>query len=201
MAFEYYETVLGFNIAGNYAAVVQHWGFDKTGSETPFEIAKDIVTVALENAPVSTAYIENMVALMGDECYLSSARARRVSGTGGATYVKPFDPADWAGTFGGDVDSSAVAGFALGFTDGGAGLFAKNWIPGVSENALVAGRFTNAYQLAMVDYLDAWIAGMPGTVYNFDPYLKHGAGPTFTRIVRGQIGATPGTIRRRLVPI
>jgi len=201
MALEIYETVIGINIAGNYAALVQHWGADITGGETPFEIAKDIVSVALQNAPVDPSFFDVLTAVMADDCFISSARARRVTGTGGASYVKPYAAADWPGAFGGDVDGAQVAAFVMGYTDGGAGLFAKNWIPGISEDALLDGRFTLTFKNAIDDYLDRWMAGLEGTTYTYLPYLKHGSPASYNRIVSAMLGATPGTIRRRLVPI
>jgi len=201
MAQERYETVIGLNIAGNYAALVQHWGADITGGETPFEIAKDIVTIALEAAGVAQSFFSAIQSLMGDACFISSARARKIDGTGGASYVRPYAAGDWPGVFGGDVDGSQVAGFVLGFTDGGAGLFAKNWIPGVSEDAIEDGRFTVAYQTAVGDYILEWLNGLTGA-YQYLPYLKHGSpSASYNQIVNGQLAATPGTIRRRLVPI
>jgi len=202
MANERYETVIGLNIAGNYAAIVQHWGADITGGETPFEVAKDIVLNALPAAGVVTSFLQAICDLMGDNCFISSARARKVDGAGGATYVTVYDAATWPGAFGGDVDAAQVAGFMLGFTDGGAGLFAKNWIPGVSQDALVAGRFQAAYLAAASAYGVEWLAGITSPSYTYLPYLKHGSPvASYNQIVHFQLGATPGTIRRRLVPI
>jgi len=202
MGFQYYETVMGLNIAGNYAAIVHHWGADITGSETPFEIAKDIVTIALDDAGASVSWFQAVFDLMAEDCFISSARARRVDGGGGAAYVTVYPATTLPGTFSGTTDGAQVAGFQLGYTDGGAGLFAKNWIPGVSEEALVAGRFTGAYVAASNQYGVKWLEGMDGATYHYYPYLMHGSpSPSFNRIVHHQLGATPGSIRRRLVPV
>jgi len=201
MAQEYYESVIGLNIAGNYAAVVQHWGADITGGETPFEVAKDICQVGFQTAGASVSFFTALCGIMADDCFISSVRARRVNLGGGATYVLPFAPADYPGAFGPDTDGAQVAGFMLGFTDGGAGLFAKNWIPGVSTDALENGRFTLVYKTSVDDYLIEWLNGLTGA-YQYLPYLKHGSPvATYNQIISGQLGATPGTIRRRLVPV
>jgi len=202
MAVEVYETVLGLNIAGNYAALVQHWRTDVTGGETPFEVAKDLVDVALESTVGGDQFLNALAGLMAEDCFISSARARRITQTGGASYVKPYGVADWVGWYTGNTDGAQVAGFMIGFTDGGGGIFAKNWIPGVAEGALVAGRWTSTYKTAAQDYLTQWVAGLDGATYHYDPVLKHGSpSPTFNQIVSGQLGLTPGTIRRRLVPV
>jgi len=202
MAFQFFESVIGLNVAGNYAALVQHWGVDVLAGETPFEVAKDFVNNALPVDPGPGSFLAMIAGLMGDDCFISSARCRKVDGAGGATYPTVFTSSVWPGTFGGDVDGAQVAGFMLGFTDGGAGLFAKNWIPGVSEDALLSGRFTSVYVTAANLYLESWLNGLAGDTGTFYPYLKHGSPvASYNRIVFGQLGATPGTIRRRLVPI
>lgn len=201
MPVQSYETVIGLNICGNYAALVQHWRADITGGETPFEVARDIVTVGLITPGVTIDFLSAICNLMGDDCFVSSARARMVSGGGGAAYVTVYPAADWVGAFGGDVDGAQVAGFMLGYTDGGAGLFAKNWIPGVSQDALVDGRFTSTYVAAATEYQVEWLNGLTGA-YQYLPVLKHGSPvATYNQIVHAQLGATPGTIRRRLVPV
>jgi len=200
MADQFFESVIGFNIGGNYAAVVHHWVGDDSGGQTAFEMAELLATALETDAGASSTLFDLITAIMADDSFISSIRTRRLSSGGGATYAKLFASTDWVGVFGGPSDSAGVAGCMLKFTSTNPKLQGRTFWPGVSEDALLDGRFTDAYVLAFFGLTERFIDTFTETV-TFSPRLKHGAIPSYTALSALELSPTPGTIRRRLVPV
>lgn len=200
MADQFYESVIGFNIGGNYAAVVHHWVGDDGGGETAFEAAEMLATALETDWGASSALFELITAIMAEDCFISSIRTRRLSSGGGATYAKLFTTTDWVGVFTGNSDSAGVAGCMLKFTSTNPKIQGRTFWPGVSEEALLDGRFINDYHSAFLDVMIRFLDTFTETIV-FSARLKHGAIPSYTALSALELSPTPGTIRRRLVPV
>jgi len=200
MADQFYESVIGFSIGGNYGAVVHHWQSDDAGGETAFEAAENLAD-ALETDAIPDTIFDCICAIMANDCFISSIRTRRLSGGGGATYAKLFAGVAFPGTFGGNSDASQVAGCMLKFTSANPKIQGRTFWPGVSEDALIDGRFVDAYHTAFLDLMNRYLDSFTANGQTFMARLKHGAAPTYTAIAACELSPTPGTIRRRLVPV
>jgi len=200
MAIQVVETLIAFNIGGNYGAVVHQWQTDVTGGENAFEQAADVVDAIQSGGPLATPLMEAMQAILAEDCFVSSIKARRLTSGGGATYMRAYATTDFPGTFAGLSDSAQVAGTMLKYTSGPARRQGRTFWPGVSEDATVGGRFTAAYESNFLDLRTNFLAGVENT-YLWLPMLKYGPTPSYASIIFTELSATPGTIRRRLVPI
>ena len=69
MAFEYYRSVIGFSCAGNFAAVVQHWGVDSPTVGGPFARAKAFVA-AFETPVAGDNYADLLEPILSDDSFL-----------------------------------------------------------------------------------------------------------------------------------
>jgi len=200
MAIQSLESVIGFNIGGNYAAVVHHWRTDDDDTQSAFELAKDLATALETDVGPGSTLFDMITAIMADDCFISSIRTRRLTSGGGATYAKAFAPGDWPGVVPAPSDSAGVAGCMLKFTETNPKLDGRTFWPGVSEDSVVDGRFILQYETDMLAlgarYLDTFTEDEV-----FYAVLKHGAIPSYTIITDVELSPTPGTIRRRLVPV
>jgi hypothetical protein len=199
---QYFESVLAFSIAGNYGCIVQHWGADITSGATAFESAKELAD-AFEAANPAIAFLEEIILNMGADCFISSNRVRRINLGGGATYVRVYGPTDWAGQLGTNIDAAQVSGCMLTFPGGANAFHGRNFYPGVAQESLVDGRWVAAYKTQASALGTSYLLGMPGATNTFLPYLRRivAAVETFNLITNTLLSATPGTIRRRTVPI
>jgi len=200
MADQFYESVIGFSIGGNYGAVVHHWQSDDGGGESPFQAALNLAE-ALETDAIPDTLFDCICAIMANDCFISSIRTRRLSSGGGPTYAKLFAGVAFPGSFGGNSDASQVAGCMLKFTSSNPKIQGRTFWPGVSEDALIDGRFVDTYHVAFLDLMNRYIDSFTANAQTFMPRLKHGAAPTYTPIAACELSPTPGTIRRRLVPV
>jgi len=199
---QYFESVLAFSMAGNYACIVQHWGADITSGATAFESAKELAD-AFEAPNPANAFLLEICNNMAPDCFISSNRVRRINLGGGATYVRVYGPTDFAGQVGTNIDGAQVSGCILTFPGGNASLNGRNFYPGVSEESLVNGRWVSAYKTQASIIGASYLLGMPGATNVFLPYLRRivAGVPTYNQITHTLLSATPGTIRRRTVPI
>lgn len=200
MAIEVVETTIGFSIGGNFGAVVLHWRTDVTGGESAFQTAKDVVDALEGGGPGAFPFYETLQGILAEDTFISSTRARRVTSGGGATYQKAYATGTWSGTFSGNSDAAQVAGTMLKFTSGPATRQGRTFWPGVSEEATDVGRFTEDYEVAMLALRTSFLAGVEST-YLWLPVLRYGSPVAYQQIIACELSATPGTIRRRLVPI
>jgi len=200
MADQFYESVIGFNIGGNYAAVVHHWVSDDGGGESPFQAALNLAE-AFESDAIPDTLFDCIAAIMAEDCFISSVRTRRLSSGGGATYAKLFAAAQYPGVFSGNTDAAQVAGCMLKFTATDPKIQGRTFWPGVSEEALLDGRFVDAYHTAFLDLMNRYLDTETANAQTFSPRLKHGSPASYTAISACELSPTPGTIRRRLVPV
>jgi len=201
MADQFFESVIGFNIGGNYAAVVHHWVGDDSGGETAFEMAERLaLAIEGDNGPGSTLF-EVIDGIMAEDCFISSIRTRRLSSGGGATFAKLFAGGDYPGIYGGNSDAAQVAGCMLKFTSTNPKVQGRTFWPGVSEEALDGGRFVDLYHDNFVALMNRYLGSFTDAGVTFNPRLKHGSPASYTAIAAAELSPTPGTIRRRLVPV
>lgn len=200
MAFEYYKSAIGFSCAGNFAAIVQHWGVDTPTGAGPFSRAKSLVA-AMESPVAGSAYLPAIADCLADDCFISSVRIAKVTAGGGNQYAKVFAPGDHPGDFGGNIDAAQVAGCIIWLSAGDAGLTGRTFLPGVSEDGIDNGRFNGSYFGALDDLVDIVIPGIQATTGTYLPFIKHGSPAAFKQIVHGRLSLTAGTIRKRLKPV
>lgn len=199
MAFRNLRSVISMVCAGNYAVIVQHWRINDSIIPGQFGLAKSLRDALI--APVSgDSVCEMLAACMGDDCYLSGIRVKEFSPlVATSTAVVLLPTTDFPGDFGGTIDAAQVAGCVIWVPSTATAESGRNFLPGVSEDAIESGLFVDAYRDALGPYVDAMLAGVVGTAGTFEFCLRHTPN-TFTPIAHGYLSPTPGTIKKRLVP-
>lgn len=200
MAFEYYRSVVGFSCAGNFAAVVQHWGVDTPGGAGPYARAKAFVA-AFEVPTAGTGYAPMLQDILSQDSFISSIRCAKVSAGGGNQSAKIFPADEYPGLVTSDLDAAQVAGCVIWLSAANAGLNGRSFFPGVAEESLDVGRFAAAYKTALSNLADVILTGVQSTVGTFLPMIRHTNGTLYAQIVHGRLSLTPGTIRKRLKPV
>lgn len=201
MAIVYLQLQTSYICAGQYCANVQHFGIEDPTQPNAFRLARDLVdhiVVPIVGDPL----LEKLANCLSEDSYISSLRCIRLTDSG-AAYSRLFAADNWPGQFSGNLAAQQVAAYIKWGSTGHAGKTGGNFIPGVSEDALDANRFTNDYKAAIDEYMDLLIDGIAGTAGTFLPYIpmKVGLGTEFIPVTNGQLSATPGTIRKRLIPV
>lgn len=159
MATRTFQLIPSYNTAGQFAQSVWHWSFDDVG----FPTTKDAAT-ALINA-FDAARRTTLRACLPSDCTIISYRARLRTGTGGFNAYVPVSATN-AGTRAGTQSVSALNPVVIFYPLNPAFGRAKWFVPGVSETDIEDGRYTNAFQTAMVTNLDTL----------FDPLTLTGGG-------------------------
>lgn len=204
MATHNFELSVAMVCGGNYAAIVQHWQIvDPTGAPNAFQLARDLCKSFGPEHPTDQFF--GIPDILAQDCFVSSIRARQLSPVGGQQYAEVFAPDTWPGLYSADVDSSSVAGCIIWLTDGGAGTNGRTFFPGVPADAVVQGRFTADYKAAIAVVGNGMIDGVTSDAGygQWSLVLQTGTSPSFVYqpIVHGYLSPTPGTQRRRLVPL
>jgi hypothetical protein len=204
MATHNLELTLAMVCGGNYSAIVQHWQIvDPTGAPNAFQLARDLCKSFGPDNPGSSFF--GITTILGADCFISSIKARQLSPTGGQHFAEVFAPSEYAGSFSTDIDASSVAGCVVWLTDGGAGTNGRTFFPGVPADAVVQGRFTSDYKDTIADVVNPMLDGMASDAGYGDwkLVLQTGTSPSFVyqTIEHGYLSPTPGTQRRRLVPL
>lgn len=200
MPFEYYRSLVGFNVGGNYAAVVQHWGIDTPSGTGPFSRAKAFVAAFTDEAP-GPSYATLLANILSQDSYLSSVRCSKVAPGDGNTFGKVFAPTEWEGNILEDSDAAQVAACVIWLTSANAGLTGRTFYPGVGELQLEDGRFISTYVTALSELVNGLLNGIVSSVGTFFPHIKHGLVSVYTPIAHGRLSTTPGTQRKRLRPV
>jgi hypothetical protein len=200
MAEEWYKSVVGFSIAGNYAAIVQHWLVVDPGGAGPFSRAKALAE-GMDTPSAGGSYFDSLKDLMSADCFISSVRAHRIGPSSGNEWGRVY-PADvWVGSFAGDIQGPQVACCLIHLTAAEAGLTGRTFIPGVPSTGLDEGRFNDAFKTELDEFVTIFLDGIQTAIGTFLPGIKNGGPFTVTRIVNCQLSPTPGTMRRRLKPV
>lgn len=194
------EVVTSIQCGFDYAMIVQHVGVDNPTETNPFKLAKEVLDAL--GTPGGSPYVDQMLDFLADDCFIQAMRVRQLAPTSGQTAVRVYDPLDLVGNVGAPHESSQVAGCVIWLTAADAGLNGRTFLPGVSEDNLNQGRFDGPYKAAVKTWGDDLIAGYSFASGQLLLYLKHGVLPVlYTRITNGYLSPTPGTIRKRLIPI
>lgn len=205
MATVYYEATTSFVCGGQYACIVNHFRADDAGlTGNPFLDAENLILSLHNNAAgPGTAWAILLADLLADDCIVSSLRARLVSGTGGPTAVTVFAPADFPGTFGGDMEAFQTAATVNWPCDSTDAFRGWNRIPGVSGDALENNRFTFTYQTAFETFITGALQGFQESATLWELTVRGvGGGVTLYRdVIGGYLSPTPGHIKNRRVPV
>jgi hypothetical protein len=202
MAVENYQSVISIIAAGNFAQIVQHWRIvDPTGND-PWENADGFIDGF--SALVANNYAARLQEMLAeDDSFISAIWCRRVLPAGGPQSVKVFTPGERPGQFPGHTDSCNVAGCIIWLPQTPDAKNGRTFFPGVSQQALVNGVWSTAYRTAALNLGNTLIDdGIDSPVGTFFPALRSkGVPPTFSQIKYGYLSSSPGTQRRRSVPI
>lgn len=200
MATHVHRNVIGLNIGGNFAAIVQHFSIVDPSETNGFLLAKDLV-IAQEAPSAGDPYIQAICEIMATDCFVSSNRAAQLTPTLGTLYARSFAPDAFPGALAGETDSAAVAAVLTTIPAGLTSIHGRNFYPGAPPSHLINGRYTDDYKTrlsAMATVLEDGIAGDFGTWIHT---LKYDDPAQYVPIVHYQLGLTPGTIRKRLKPV
>jgi len=164
MATRTYELIPSYNTSGQFAQSVWHWQFD----DAAFATTKDAATALID--AFDTARRTTLRAALPSDVELISYRARLRQGEGGFNAFVPISTTN-TGSRSGTQSATALNPVVVFFPLNPAHGRGKWFIPGVSETDIEDGRFTSAYQSAIITVLDTL----------FDPLtLTGGGGPTAT---------------------
>jgi len=141
--------------------------------------------------------------MLADDCFVSAIRARQLSAGGGPTAVRVFAPADFPGTFGGEMEAFQTAATMVWPCDSADAFRGWNRIPGVSSDGLMNNRFTAAYHTVAVALADGVLLGFQEATPEWTMVVKGvGGGVTLYRnVIGGFLAPTPGHIKTRRVPV
>jgi hypothetical protein len=159
-----YQLIPSFNCAGQFAQSVWHWQFDDAG----FATTKDAATALINAFDAGRRTV--LRACLPTDTLLISYRARLRFAVGGFNAFVPVASTN-AGTRPGTQSASALNPVVLQYPLNPAHGRGKWFVPGVSETDIQDGRFTTAFQSAMITNL--------GTLFD-QLTLTGGGGPTAT---------------------
>lgn len=197
MADNVYQLTISYNSAGQFAQNILHYKFDDGGFASTHAAALDLVSSF--NTAKETL-LRNM--LPGSVLWLST-KARRVTNGGGFEAIEFFAP-PVAGNRTGDMQVSGVAPVIISYpVDMTSRTRGRMFLPGVSVEDLVFGKYTAAYQAAAVtfntDFFDDITltgGGAPSAAFGI-----HKTTPAnFVVLPSHRLSDTVGTMRRRQRP-
>lgn len=196
MATRTYQLIPSFNVAGQFAQSVWHYQFDDAG----FVTTKDAATALI--AAFDTARRTTLRACLPTDTLLISYRARLQNATGGFNSFVPVSATN-AGTRAGVQSASALNPVVIFYPLNPAHGRGRWFVPGISETDIEDGRFTNAYQSAIITALDTLfdpltLIGGGGPTATFGWFSK--SANTFRQATSSFLSLNLGTQRRRMRP-
>jgi len=205
MAKVYFEVVTSFICAGQYAAIKNHFSVDDSNlSGNLFQDAELVITQLVDSdvGPGST-WPDLLAALLSEDSFVSSIRARAISPTAGPSAVTLFDSSVYIGTYSGNLDAFQTSGNVTWPAQSQGPRRGTSHIPGVSSEALVNNRFVLAYQALITELVDQAVYGFGVTTAKLIMEIKYGpsATPSFDPIIGGYLSPTPGHIKARRIPV
>lgn len=198
MADQLYQMIISYNCAGQFAQNIFHWRFDDAGFTNTHAAAFDLI------GTWSNAHIDHLTNIFAQNCEAVSIKGRRVSGGGGFEAIINYAPPE-AGDWLADAQVSGLATVLIGYPLDESRPRWRAFIPGVPEDALVDGKFTNAFQVGVLTMF------ANGTFASFN--LTGGGAPVAVHVIPGttpanskliseyRLSPTPGTMRRRQRPV
>jgi hypothetical protein len=201
MAFIQLQLQFSMICAGQFTLCVQNYQVEDPTETNAYRLAKDLAD-GWVSPTAGDSELDCLQNVMSEDSYVSSVRARRVTG-GGSGYVRVFAVGDQQGLFSGTLASQQVAAYYKWVSAAQAGLYGGNFIPAVSEEALDANRFTDDYLIQADLYVACHLAGIAGVNDNFVPVIvKRKPLPVeYFPITGGQLALDAATMRRRLIPV
>jgi len=200
MANEYYQLDLGLNCAGQFAMCVFHYVIADPTNPNEFEVAGQLVT-ALETGGPPVSWISKLQVILSNEAFISSARAKRVAPTGGNTAGQAFLPTDFPGDELSPIHTQQIAAVVIWPNDTEADAFGRNFIPGIPESALVAGRWEGPFQTLVDAFITKHVVGHTVAAGIFLPVVFNRTTHLGDVINAGYLSPKVGTQRRREVPV
>lgn len=198
MALRYFESMLSTICGGQYCATVHHFALDESsGPADDFVIAQQINTMWTDEDLLQ----EYMTMLAEDDCFASSLRTREVGAAGGNTAVETFSKTDYPGTFSGGVQAFQVAACFIWVTTGSDNVVGRTFIPGISTEAVVEGRFSPSFKTAANTFGDNYITSKSISAGPVVPIVFNRTLHAGQAITGGYVSPKVGTQRRREMPV
>lgn len=196
--FEYYRLTISYVCGGNFAQTVHHYEVEDPTGTNQFVRAKDLVETF-----ISAGKLDDVCTILAeDDSFISSIHAARSKPASGANFWMGFAPSEHPGTFVGATEASQVAGCAIWLPGTADKKFGRTFFPGVSEDAMSNGVFVDDYKTAFSGLVSSLLDPIMGTTGEYNLALKTGVSPgTYFTIEYGYLSPTPGTQRRRLMPV
>jgi hypothetical protein len=196
MADQVYRQVLTFNCAGQFAQSIFHWKFEDSGFATTAAAALALLTAW------DAAYSGTFPDFFTIDTTVLSQRARRVSAAGGFEELA-FFAGPPAGTRAGVTSVAGVCPVAVFYPLDTSRKRGRWFIPGVSSDDLINGRYTVGYKsdinaLLGTQFDDLNLVGGGAPVAKFVVYDR--VHKTSFVPVLNKLSDTPGTQRRRQRP-
>lgn len=200
MANEYYLVKVGFNSNQHYAECDFTYRITDP-SETDDWVNANALYQALDDGGPGVSWLSKLQALLSQDSFISSIVARRIYPTGGNSAGQAFEVDDLPGAVADTITTGQIAWciiWSAGEVDTYSG---RNFIPFVPENRLESSRWTGAATTSAEAFITKHIVGHSTAGGIFMPCIIHSDTHTGELVSGGYLSPTPGTQKRREVPI
>lgn len=199
MANEYYQLSVGINAAGQYSELDFVYRIADPTEPDDFVVASQLVAVLDDG--VALSWIRRLFDCMSADCFLSSVRAKRVAPNGGNTASAIFEATDVIGDLSGDLGTQQTSGCLIWVNETDPDRTGRNFLPGVPEDMVDAGRFDIVYKTAIGLFVAKHITGFTVAAGIFLPVTFDRVTKTGLVVQDGYLSPRPGRQRRRELPI
>jgi len=200
VATEYYAAQVGFVCAGQFALCEFHYRIVNPTEPNEFLVANQLVE---EMADISVAgtWMQDLLACLSNEAFVSSIRAKRIAPSGGNTFPQAFEPTDLVGGNGTPIRAMQIAGAVIWVPTVSGSKTGRNFIPGVPDDALDGGRWSPTYINDIDTFVTQHIVGFSIAAGTMLPVVYDRLTNTGDVIADGYLSPKIGTIRKRELPI
>lgn len=200
MATDYYSLEVRVNVAGFPMANVFHYKIVDPSVSNEYLVAASLINELTVGAGI-TSWFARYQRLMSVDCYISNVLAKRIKVLGGNTAELILQEDSRPGIRTGNVIASQVAAAIIWVQTTEEGTTGRNFIPGISEDDLENGRFTDDFQEAIDNFITKHLAGFTVSGGVFLPVIFQRETSTGLDITNGYLSPKPGTIRNREKPL
>jgi len=198
MADQIYSMTLTWNCAGQFCQNILHWKFDDSGFTNTHAAAFDLI------GTWANAQKDVIVDIVANNTTLLSIKGRRVTSGGGFEAIVNFAP-PVDGVWAAPAQVSGLATVLIGYPLDESKPRWRMFLPGVPDDALVDGKYSDAFKTAVAGIFTA------GVFASFA--LTGGGTPTAIHVIPGttvanakligeyRLSQLPGTMRRRQRPV
>jgi hypothetical protein len=159
MAEQVYSLVITAAVNNQYVVNVNYFRVDETGGFTPIQFARDVIS--FWESLIKTKWLE----CAGPEYFLTSLKAKRVTGGGGPSAVKVYGPAVEVGTASTSVDDNGAAALMeFPVVLNGKNVYGKVFLAGTPSGFLTTNGYSATAFTKITALGDAMFTGGSGGV-------------------------------------